>query len=273
MRNPAASAVLADAIADAGLDWILPEWPAPDDVCALATTRNGGVSIGARASMNLGRNVRDDASALAENRRRLVQFLPAAPTWFDQVHGPAVATLTAESGYGRPPVADAAVTRERGVVCGVLTADCLPVLFADRRSKAVGVAHAGWRGLRAGVLEATIAALRGLGSGPDDLVAWLGPAIGPSRFEVGADVRDPFCADDGDDEAWFVPHGPGKWLADLYGLAHSRLARSGVERVQRRRLLHVRRRYAILLVPPRARHGPDGHDGVARELETTETYA
>jgi YfiH family protein len=102
--------------------------------------------------------------------------------------------LSSKSDDGKAPVADAAVTRERGVVCGVLTADCLPVAFADRRGKAVGVAHAGWRGLRAGVLEATIAALRGLGSGPDDLVAWLGPAIGPSRFEVGADVRDPFCA-------------------------------------------------------------------------------
>lgn len=231
MTSRAASAVLADAIADARLDWIVPEWPAPDDVCALATTRNGGVSTGARASMNLGRNVRDDASALAENRRRLARFLPVAPKWLDQVHGPVVAMLSSKSDDGKAPVADAAVTRERGVVCGVLTADCLPVAFADRRGKAVGVAHAGWRGLRAGVLEATIAALRGLGSGPDDLVAWLGPAIGPSRFEVGADVRDPFCAENRDDEAWFVPHGSGKWLADLYGLARSRLIRSGVERV------------------------------------------
>lgn len=231
MSSPSARAVLAHAVADAGLDWILPEWPAPDDVCALATTRNGGVSTAARASLNLGRNVRDDVAALAENRRRLTQFLPAKPTWLDQVHGAAVATLTAESVNGAALVADASVTSEHGVVCGVQTADCLPVLFADRRGKAVGVAHAGWRGLRAGVLEATIAALRDLGSAPDDLVAWLGPAIGPSRFEVGADVRDPFCAGDRGDEAWFVPHGHGKWLADIYGLARSRLARGGVEHV------------------------------------------
>jgi YfiH family protein len=231
MKNPRASEVLGEAIVDAGLDWILPDWPAPDDVGALATTRNGGVSIGPRASMNLGRNVRDDAAALAANRRRLAQLLPTAPVWLDQVHGAAVATLTAESGNSKTPAADAAVTRERGIVCAVLTADCLPVLFADRRSRAVGIAHAGWRGLRAGVLEATIAALRSFGCAPDDLVAWLGPAIGPSRFEVGADVRDPFRADNRDDEAWFVPHGPGKWLADLYGLARSRLARAGVNRV------------------------------------------
>lgn len=219
---------LADAITHAGLDWIVPEWPAPDGVCALSTTRRGGVSVGPRASMNLGRSVRDDATAVADNRKTLAQFLPAAPTWLNQVHGSAVATLDAQSVVGPPPVADAAVTRERGVVCAVLTADCLPVLFADRRGTAVGVAHAGWRGLHAGVLEATIAALRGLGATPDDLVAWLGPAIGPSRFEVGADVRDPFCAGDRDAPSWFTPHGPGKWLADLYGLARSRLARSGV---------------------------------------------
>ena len=230
-RKGAAQARLADAVAAAGLDWILPDWPAPDHVCALATTRNGGVSIGPRASMNLGRTVREDAAALVDNRRTLAPFLPAGPTWLHQVHGAGVVTLNASSGNAEVPVADAAVTRERGVVCAVLTADCLPVLFTDRRGSAVGIAHAGWRGLCAGVLEATIEALSGLGAEPDQLVAWLGPAIGPTRFEVGADVRDPFCIDDPGAQALFAPHGHGKWLADLHGLARLRLARGGVEHV------------------------------------------
>jgi YfiH family protein len=231
MKGCAPPRVLADRLADAGLDWIVPDWSAPDDVGALATTRHGGLSTASLASMNLGRSVGDDVVALAENRRRLTQFLPAEPTWLHQVHGAAVATLTAESITGPAPVADAAVTRERGVICAVLTADCLPVLFADRHGKAVGVAHAGWRGLGGGVLEATIGALEGLGVQPDDLAAWLGPAIGPARFEVGADVRDLFCTGDRDAQSWFVAHGPGKWLADLYGLARLRLARGGVRQV------------------------------------------
>ena len=191
-----AATVLASRLAAAGLDWIVPAWPAPAAVGALATTRRGGVSAGPYAAMNLGRSGRDDASALAENRRRLTAFLPSPPVWLDQVHGTAVATLTRESAAMPAPVADAAVTRDRGVVCAILTADCLPVLFADGRGTAVGIAHAGWRGLAAGVLEATIAALCDLGVRPDDVLAWLGPAIGPARFEVGADVRDAFCTSD-----------------------------------------------------------------------------
>jgi len=222
---------LGDELAAANLDWIVPDWPVPSHVCALSTTRSGGVSTGPRATMNLGRNVRDDAGALAENRRRLQALLPTTPTWLDQVHGAAVVTLTAASSDQPAPVADAAVTRERGVVCAVLTADCLPVLFADRGGNAVGVAHGGWRGLAAGVLEATIAALRDLGARADDLVAWLGPAIGPTRFEVGADVHERFCAGDPEAEICFTPHGPGKWHADLYGLARARLGRSGVAQV------------------------------------------
>ena len=225
------STTLSDAIAAAGLDWIVPDWPAPGNVRAISTTRNGGVSAGALASLNLGRNVGDAIDAVAENRRRLVQFLPAAPSWLHQTHGNNVATLTAATRNEPALRADAAVTRESGVVCAVMTADCLPVLFADRRGSAVGIAHAGWRGMSLGVLEATIAALRNLGSAPDDLVAWLGPAIGPARFEVGADVRDRFCDGDRDAHAYFVPHVPGKWLADLYGLARARLVRNGVRRV------------------------------------------
>jgi YfiH family protein len=227
MNEAPPSTKLREAIGAAGLDWIVPDWDVPGDVCALSTTRNGGVSGGARATLNLGRSVGDDVEAVAENRRRLGRFLPAPPVWLHQVHGVDVATLTAATGEPAPR-ADAAVTRERGVVCAVSTADCLPVLFADRHGSAVGIAHAGWRGLSSGVLEATIEAMGDLGSRPADLVAWLGPAIGPARFEVGADVRDRFCAEDDDAEVSFAPHVPGKWLADLYGLARTRLARSGV---------------------------------------------
>ena len=231
MRASPLSAVLGKAVTRSGLDWILPDWTAPDDVGALSTTRTGGVSTGARASLNLGRSTGDDVAAVAENRRRLAQFLPTAPAWLHQVHGNAVATLTEAAAMGPAPVADAAITRERGVVCAVLTADCLPVVFADRRGTAVGIAHAGWRGLSAGVLDATIAAMGSLDVGPEDLVAWLGPAIGPARFEVGDDVRDRFCADDREAQAWFAPHAAGKWLADLCGLARARLARNGVRQV------------------------------------------
>jgi len=231
MKKSPASTRLREAIAAAGLDWIVPDWDAPGDVCALSTTRNGGVSGGNRATLNLGRSVGDDVDAVAENRRRLGKFLPAPPVWLHQTHGIDVATLMAATTAEPAPRADAAVTRERGVVCAVSTADCLPVLFADRRGSAVGVAHAGWRGLSSGVLEATIEAMGHLGSHPADLVAWLGPAIGPARFEVGADVRDRFCDGDSDAQSCFTPHVPGKWLADLYGLARMRLSRSGVRDV------------------------------------------
>ncbi len=248
MNGKTTARVLASALCASGLDWIVPDWSAPARVGALVTTRRGGVSAGPLATMNLGRKGRDEASALAENRRRLAGFLPSPPVWLDQVHGTAVATLTPETAVLPAPVADAAVTRERDVVCAILTADCLPVLFADRKDAAVGIAHAGWRGLAAGVLEATIAALADLGARREDLVAWLGPAIGPTRFEVGADVRDAFCADDDGAAACFTPYEPAgppqgriperaarrytsvpaKWHADLYGLARRRLARSGV---------------------------------------------
>jgi len=145
------------------------------------------------------------------------------------VHGAAVARLTCTTAPA--PAADAAVTTERGVVCAILTADCLPVLFADRAGIAVGIAHAGWRGLAAGVLEATLAALRDLGAEPADVVVWLGPAIGPAAFEVGDEVRDAFCANDPGAADCFAPHRSGKWHADLHGLARRRLARAGVTRV------------------------------------------
>jgi hypothetical protein len=231
MTGVARETNLADRFAALGLDWVVPDWTVASRVRAFATTRRGGVSTGARATMNLGRNVGDDASLLAENRRRLESFLPAPPTWLTQVHGADVAVLTASSPGAPSPAADASVTREPDVVCAVLTADCLPVLLADVRGRAVGIAHAGWRGLAAGVLEATIAALGDLGVPPGDVVAWLGPAIGPDRFEVGADVHDRFCADDPAAEATFVPQRPGKWHGDLFALARARLARVGVSQV------------------------------------------
>jgi YfiH family protein len=221
---------LAARLRDAGLDWIVPDWRVPAHVHAFATTRAGGASAGSYATMNLARNSRDDPAALAENQRRFECFLPAGPAKLDQVHGVAVATLK-HGGSSTPVIADAAVTRERGVVCAILTADCLPVLFADRSGTAVGIAHAGWRGLAAGVLEATVGALRELGADAGELTAWLGPAIGPAAFEVGEDVFAAFCTRDAAAAACFAPHRPGKWHADLYRLARQRLARRGLTRV------------------------------------------
>jgi YfiH family protein len=225
---------LSQQLAQAALDWIVPDWDAPAQVHALATTRNGGVSVGARASLDIGaanpaRDVQHDA--VLENRRRLAQFLPAAPVWLSQVHGVDVARIDAGNVsklLASPPTADAAVTRITGVVLGVRTADCLPVLFADRGGTVVGAAHAGWRGLAAGVLEAT---LRAMDTPPRDVTAWLGPAIGPRRFEVGRDVFTAFCDDDADAASCFAPHRDGKWLADLYGLAQRRLERAGVDAI------------------------------------------
>lgn len=228
----AESSSLDTELRAAGLDWIVPDWTAPPEVDAFVTTRHGGVSIGPLATMNLGRNSDDDPAALAVNRQRLQAFLPAAPVWLAQVHGSAVATLNrAPAPDAPPPIADAAVTREPGVVCAVLTADCLPVLFAERHGRAVGVAHAGWRGLAAGILEATVAALHDLGASPGDLLAWLGPGIGPDAFEVGSEVRAAFCVGDPDAASCFVPRRDGKWLADLHRLARRRLAVAGVTQV------------------------------------------
>jgi YfiH family protein len=221
---------LATRIGAADLDWIVPGWPAPPGVNALVTTRAGGVSSGPYATLNLGQRTHDDPAALAVNHRRLNAFLPTAPTWLDQVHGAAVAVLGSPPNAMRP-VADAAVTRETGVVCAVLTADCLPVLFADRHGNVVGIAHAGWRGLAGGVLEMAVAALGNLGASANDLLAWLGPAIGPAAFEVGADVHAAFHARDPGALAYFAPQREGKWLADLYGLARRQLAVAGVNTV------------------------------------------
>jgi YfiH family protein len=203
----------------------VPQWPAPGNVRALITTRNGGVSSGPYASFNLGAGSGDDAAAVAENRARLRRFLPGDPVWLKQVHGTAVADADARADSAGEVEADAAVARGVGVVCAVLAADCLPVLLADTAGSVVGAAHAGWRGLAAGVVEHAIAAMQ---VDPSTLVAYLGPCISGAHFEVGADVRDAFCNGDAVAAAAFAPKTNGKWLADLPMLASQRLLRAGV---------------------------------------------
>jgi YfiH family protein len=206
-------------------DWIEPVWPAPPRVKALVTTRNGGVSGGPYTSLNLGTRVGDDPQAVTENRARLSARLPSEPRWLQQVHG--IDVVQADRA-AEEPTADAAFTRIAGVVCAVQIADCLPVLFCDREGTRVAAAHAGWRGLSAGVLERTVSAL---GVSPDELIAWLGPAIGPQKFEVGADVFETFTTDDAAAMAAFRPLREAKWLADLYALARHRLSRAGMTAV------------------------------------------
>lgn len=210
-----ADAALAAQFASAGVDWIVPDWPAPGPVRAFSTTRNG---VGGRAADF----ARDRADATA--RSLLRRFVPGEPLWLAQAHGTEVAS--ADEPHSRAPEADGAVSRSPGHVCAVLSADCLPVLFADRRGSVVAAAHAGWRGLASGVLEATVASMQ---TEPANVLAWLGPAIGPRAFEVGPDVHAAFCDRDAAASACFVAAREGKWLADLYALARRALARAGVE--------------------------------------------
>jgi len=208
-------------------DWLVPDWPAPPAVRVVTTTRQGGVSHGPWASMNPADHVGDDAAAVTANRARLSRqlALPAQPVWLHQVHGTGVADAVQA---GVRPTADAAWAAQPGVVCAVLTADCLPVVFADRAGRCVAVAHAGWRGLAAGVLEAVV---RSLPVPPPDLLAWLGPAIGPAAFEVGGEVRDAFTAVDPRAADAFAPGADTRWFADLYRLARQRLAACRVSAV------------------------------------------
>lgn len=214
-----------------------PDWPAAPGVHAAMSQRTGGVSLPPWASLNLGGGTGDDVAAVAENRARFAAALGARPVWLRQVHGSGVLRLDGSSPGAPLPPADAAWTTEPGVACAVLVADCLPVLMALRDGRAVAAAHAGWRGLVAGVLEATVDAIcAGAGAHPDDVVAWLGPCIGARRFEVGADVllafgQDPAAAD----PARFLSRpradGSPRWLANLPLLARERLARAGVHAV------------------------------------------
>jgi len=197
-----------------------PDWPAPPNVRAWVTERGSSARYG---TLNLALHVGDDADSVHANRARLraALQLPSEPRWLEQVHGNRVLDLDHES----PAPADGAVTTRAGVVCAVLTADCLPVLLCDRAGRRVGVAHAGWRGLRDGVLPAAVAAL---GADPGQLVAWLGPAIGQAAYEVGADVRDAFVAASPAASRRFASNPRGRWQADLYGLARDALAGAGV---------------------------------------------
>lgn len=218
-------------------DWLVPAWDVPG-VGALMTTRNGGVSDGPFSSMNLRDGIGDEPAAVAENRERFAAALDGAqPVWLNQVHGPRVVRLTEADLAADAPVhaADASLTTLPGIACCVQVADCLPVLFAAPDGRGVAAAHAGWRGLAGGVLEQTIAALcEASGRAPEDLRAWLGACIGPRSFEVGADVPIAFGVDANATAPHprFVPHAPGKWLADLAGLARDRLQAAGLRSIK-----------------------------------------
>ena len=207
-----------------GIDLLRPDWQAPANVGAGTTTRQGGVSVGAWATLNLAKHVGDDAESVDTNRRLLYEHLGLEVYWLRQTHG----TKVAEPDLGAcdfPPEADAWVCFEPGKVCGVLTADCLPVFFCDRKGTRVGIAHAGWRGLLKGVIDATVIALD---SSPSDLIAWLGPALGAHAYQVGDEMRNAFIDDYEEDIFAFVPDNSGLWRADLYALAANRLRRLGV---------------------------------------------
>lgn len=218
-------------------DWIVPDWAAPASVQAISTTRRGGFSSGPWSSLNLGLNCSDDPLTVRQNRSVLRQYLPAEPRWLSQVHGTdvfrdpgntarqtAAVTETVSFATHQDPVADAQVAYQPGQVCAILTADCLPVLLCNREGTKVGAAHAGWRGLAAGVLEQTV---RAMGEPPGQLMAWLGPAIGPSAYEVGNEVRTAFLCQDEQASAAFTQRGD-RWLLNLYLIARQRLMRAGL---------------------------------------------
>ena len=210
-----------------------PQWPAPAGVHAFCSERDGGVSAPPYDSLNLGDHVGDDASRVAENRRRLALGWDARPVFLKQVHGFGIARLTAETPDGTE--ADACWTTERGVACTIMVADCLPVLLVDGRGSLVAAAHCGWRSLAgeqgAGVLEALWQAIAPLAGDAGQVQAWLGPCIGPEAFEVGPEVRNAFIATDALASACFRPHGAGKFLADLPALARRRLEALGITRI------------------------------------------
>lgn len=207
------------------MNWIKPDWPLPAHVHAAVTLRNGGVSIGSYASLNPASHVSDQPAHVQANRDIIKQMLqlPAEPVWLQQAHG--VQVVKADQVQGLLE-ADASFSDQTGTVCAVLTADCLPVLFCGDDGAVIAAAHAGWRGLQAGVIEQTLLAMR-----CRDVSIWLGPAIGPDNFEVGDDVRDAFIADNSKTQAAFKTHGPGKWLADIYQLAKLQLSELGIEQI------------------------------------------
>lgn len=215
----------------AGNDWVMPDWPAPPGVHVAVSTRQGpGISAPPYERFNLGASSGDTAEAVATNRAEVQRALglPRAPHWLQQVHGIDVAEIHGPAPADIRPRADAAVTRVAGEPLAILTADCLSVLFCAVEGGEIGAAHAGWRGLLAGVLEATIARMQAPSS---SLLAWLGPCIGTASYEVGEEVRSAFVDTDAGAASCFVPTRPGHWLCDLAGLARRRLAQVGVERV------------------------------------------
>jgi YfiH family protein len=203
---------------------IEPDWPAPPGIRAVSTLRRGGVSEGPYASLNLGAHVGDNPERVAENRRRLAEALclPSEPVWLNQVHGHRAIRAKAAGDC----TADASFTREPGIVCGIMTADCLPVLLCSRDGAAVAAVHAGWKGLAGGVVESAVAAM-----GTRDLLAWLGPAIGPEAFEVGGEVREAFLRNGAEFAAGFHETANGKWLADIYRLARIILHRLDIAEI------------------------------------------
>lgn len=206
--------------------FIIPDWPAPANVKSLQTTRHGGVSVAPYDSLNLGLHVGDAPLVVNRNRQLLSSLLPSEPVWLEQVHGIVVANADAANCVEQ---ADASTARSRGSVSVVMTADCLPVLLCDEAGTVVGAVHAGWKGLADGVIEATVSAMQ---VAPHHLMAWLGPAIGPDAFEVGAEVRATFIAHDTQAAAAFAAHGTaGKYHADIYLLARQRLNVLGITRI------------------------------------------
>ena len=215
--------------ADRALACLRPQWPVPDAVCAAFTLRSGGVSAGPFDTLNVGAHVGDLPEHVGENRARVCAALalPHEPCWIEQVHGRDVVEIRAAAPSPQPR-ADAAIARERGAVAVIQVADCLPVLFAAVDGSCVAAAHAGWRGLAAGVLEATV---ERLATHPGGLLAWLGPAIGPRHFEVGAEVREAFLAHDPAAAVAFRANERGRWQCDLLALARQRLQQAGVRQV------------------------------------------
>lgn len=204
--------------------FIVPEWPAPSHVCAIQTTRLGGVSSAPYDSLNLGDHVNDDPHHVAKNRQLLASFLPTEPVWMNQVHGIRVLDAAKSSCIA---TADAAFTTQKNIVCVTMTADCLPILLCNREGTIVAAVHAGWRSLCDGVIEATVKAMAVNGH---TLMAWLGPAIGPDAFEVGAEVRAQFIEKDQQAASAFKLHGH-QYSADLYQLARQRLHHVGVTQI------------------------------------------
>jgi len=219
-------------------DWLVPRWPAPGNVRAICSTRSGGQSVAPYDAFNLGDHVGDDPVAVRANRLKLEQALGARPVFLSQVHGVQVEQVSVDTAHGT--LADGCITAQPGVACTIMVADCLPVLLTNAQGSLVAAAHAGWRGLAGqggrGILDQVIESFRALA--PVDtahtatkIIAWLGPCIGPQAFEVGRDVRDAFVVQDREAWAMFRPHGDGKWLADLQGLARLRLRALGVTEI------------------------------------------